>query len=82
MYDDQICKIEKASNGFTISVCDPVTKANNRNSKKPYVDPWKSYVFKSSKEVLKFLSTTLDKLSPADDDDFGTNFARATQEDS
>lgn len=82
-YDGQIVRIEKLTNGYEVEVCDPEVKKRNskRDSVKggpyaPYKDPWKSYAFKTAKEVTDFLAKTLDKLTP-DEDEFSTTFDKA-----
>ncbi len=75
-YDGQIVRIEKLTNGYEVEICDPAVKSSNKNSKVPYKDPWKSYAFTKPTEVIAFLTKTLSKLTPAEDD-YGTNFDRA-----
>lgn len=77
--DTTIARINRLSNGYTVAVCDPEVQAANKDSKKPWRDPWKTYTFKTVKEVNAFLEGTLGKLVPPDDD-YGTNFARAVKE--
>lgn len=77
--DDCIAKIERLENGYEVTVCDPSITASNKNPKKPYQDPWKSYAFTTDTEVLDFLKKSLPTLQP-EDDDMETNFSRAVSE--
>jgi hypothetical protein len=77
---EQILRIEKLANGYTVEVTDPAVAKRNKNSKLPYESPWKEYAFSSSKEVKTFVSKVLDKLTPVEDD-MATNFDRAVSED-
>lgn len=77
---EQILRIEKLANGYTVEVTDPAIAKKNKNPKAPYESPWKEYAFSSSKEVKTFVSKVLDKLEPVEDD-MATNFDRAVSED-
>ncbi len=78
-YEDQICKISRMENGFEVEVCDPKICKSNKDSKSSYKDPWRSFAFKTTEEVLSFLKANLEKLTPPKDD-FGTSFDRAIKE--
>lgn len=73
-YDDCV-RIERAENGYTVSMKDPkIDAANRKRSAKsdyssPYVDPRKEYVFTDIKAVMTFLTANLDKALPKDDYD-------------
>ena len=79
MYNEEICRISKNTNGYTVEVCDPELKKRNKNPKAPYKSPWKSYVFKDIKQVNTFLSKTIATLTPPEDD-FSTSFDKACTE--
>ena len=75
-----VARIERLTNGFEVEVCDPELLAQNRDAKKPYRNPWKSYAFTGEDEVIAFLKKVLPSLKPADDD-MATSFSRALKED-
>lgn len=80
--DDCILRIEKLDNGFEVEIRDQ--KAVKRNSASinkptPYVNPWRSYAFKNTKEVVAFIEKNLDKAVP--DDTFSSSFDEAAAED-
>lgn len=80
---DCIARISKHRNGYEISITDPkIVEANRKrdNAKKdaPYVpwrDPQVSYVFKSVKELVTFLTDNLEKAVPTDE--FSSSFDKA-----
>ena len=81
-YDDCCVRIEKLTNGFEVEIKDPeIIKANNkRDSAKgytPYKEPWRSYAFKTSKEVVDFLTKNLDKAGAGDE--FSSAFDEAAK---
>ena len=72
-YGDGV-RIERATNGYTISMRDPKIEAANRkrslsDSKVdvPWVDPQRTYVFSDIDAVLTFIKANLDKALPKDD---------------
>jgi hypothetical protein len=81
---DYCCRIEKMSNGYEVEIKDPaIVRANSKrdNSKGPYVpykDPMRSFVFKTTAEVVAFLTKNLDKAMP--DDEFDSSFDAAVSE--
>lgn len=77
---DCILRIEKLTNGYTVEIPDPTAQKNNKDPKKPYMDPWKEYGFATPEEVTTFVQGHLATLEPVDDD-YATSFARATSED-
>ena len=77
---EQVLRIEKLANGYTVEVIDAAVAKKNKNPKTPYESPWKEYAFSSSKEVKAFVAKVLDKLEPVEDD-MATNFDRAVAED-
>jgi len=78
-------RIERATNGYEVSVRDPkIVKANEKrdySSKNPtpYRDPNREYVFKTLKEVLDWLGKHADKALPADE--FDSSFDAALAEE-
>lgn len=72
-------KIERAKNGFEVEMCDPKIKQANMGDG-PYKDPYETYVFKTSAEVLAFLKDNLDKAVPMDDD-YESSFDEAMMEE-
>lgn len=80
-------RIERATNGYEITVRDPkIVKANNKrdnsSSKGPYVpyrDPTREYVFTDLKQVLAWLGKHADKALPADE--YDSSFDAAIQEE-
>ena len=87
MMGSECCvRIEAFDNGYTVEIKDPaIVKENNKpyDSKKTvnYRDPWKTFVFKTEKEVTTFLSANLKKAIKrplVKDDDFGTAFEVAS----
>lgn len=85
-YNDDCCRIERAANGYTVSMKDPeIVKANNKRSESekyaigtPWKDPNKSFVFETVEDVLMFLQKTLPKALPIDE--FGSTFTKALKE--
>lgn len=81
---DYCCRIEKMSNGYEVEIKDPaIVKANAKrdNGKGPYVpykEPMRSFVFKTTAEVVAFLTKNLDKAMP--DDEFDSTFDAAVAE--
>lgn len=73
-----VVKIERAMNGFEVEMCDPAIKSAN-SIDGPYRDPYVSYVFKTSAEVLAFLEENLDKAVPMDE--YETTFNEAAMEE-
>lgn len=62
-------KIERARNGYEVTVTDPKIVEYNRKKKmdETWRNPEVSYVFKSIEEVQKFLGKALDKALPLDE---------------
>ena len=71
-YGDGV-RIERATNGYTVSMRDPkIEAANRKRSMKsdydtPYVDPNRTYVFSDIDAVMTFLKANLDTALPKDD---------------
>lgn len=80
--NNSILRVEKQENGFSVEVCDPEIMASNEMPKSIWQDPWKSYVFKTSKEVKVFVGERLDSLKapPDPDAEYSTEFKRQTGE--
>lgn len=75
-----ICKIERCANGYEVSMCDPkIVESNKKMKSGPWKDPEVCYVFKSIKEVLKFLKDNLEKALPLDE--YASTFDKATEEE-
>ena len=83
-YDD-VVRIKRLSNGYTISIRDPkIVAANNkRDSSKgpsaPYKDPEREFAFTTIEQVLAWLKANLDKALP--EDSFDSAFTAALVED-
>ena len=84
-YGDGV-RIERATNGYTITMRDPKIEAANRkrslsDSKgvDPWVDPQRTYVFSDIDAVLTFIKANLDKALPKDD--YGSAFDMMAEED-
>ena len=86
MMGSECCvRIEVFDNGYTVEIKDPaIVKENDKtyDSKKAmkYRDPWKTFVFKTEKQVTDFLALNLKKAikRPTTGDDFGTTFDTAS----
>ncbi len=72
------CRIERAVNGYTVSLRDPEAVKANAAPKTQWKDPNREYVFDSVEKVLAFLGKTLDKALPMDE--YGTSFSKALTE--
>ena len=81
MSDDCIVRIEKLTNGYEVEIRDQKAAEKNKTKSEPYryVDPWKSFAFKTEAEVVAFLSKNLSKATP--DNEFSHNFDVAAAED-
>lgn len=77
---DGCCRIERAANGYTVSLTDPKIAKENRTSK-GWRDPNVEYVFTELKDVLKFLNTNLDKALVKDDYSEAFKTASAAKDD-
>lgn len=74
-YDNEIVKICRAENGFTVEIIDmPTPQEAKKEEKEEAKSPccgssfpeWDEYVFATSKEALAFLAGKLDGLSRKD----------------
>lgn len=80
-------RIERAENGYTVSMTDPKLEAANRKRSTkgdvyaPYVDPQKEYVFTDLKAVMAFLTANLDKALPKVDYDSAFELMTDDEED-
>ena len=63
---DGCCRIERATNGYTVCVSDPKIREANAKPNSRYKDPSCEYVFKTIEEVLAFLKKNLDKALVSD----------------
>lgn len=86
MGGDCVARIEKLENGYTVEVVDEAQrdKNNDPKSKAAWVDPWKSYAFSTSAEVMEFIGKHLDALKPppSADEEFSSAFAKDAASDS
>jgi hypothetical protein len=73
-------RIERAQNGFVVSMDDPVIVAKNQKSSSQYVDPELQFVFDDEADVVAFITKNLDKIIPPEKDDFATSFDAAVKE--
>lgn len=71
-------KIERMMNGYEVCFSDPDIVAANAKSMKMYKNPEVELVFKTSEEVLGFLTKNLDKIAPAES--FDSAFVKALKE--
>lgn len=74
-YGDGV-RIERAANGYSVSMRDPKIEAANRKrdlstkgSYAPYIDPNREYVFTTFDAMMTFLKANLDKALPQQDYD-------------
>lgn len=70
-------KIERLANGYEICFTDPDIVAANSKSM-TYKNPKVEFVFKTSDEVIEFLTKNLQKLAPAES--FDSAFMKAIKE--
>lgn len=75
---DCICKIERAENGYEVEVYDSKTAARNGKMNTPWEEPYKSYLFNSSKEVAKFISDNLENFGT--ENEYDVAFKKASKE--
>lgn len=78
---DDILKIEKLENGFTVEVRDPKIDAANRKPKASWESPWKEYAFSTSKEVIAFVTSHLGSLPKSAGDEFNDAAEEAFSKD-
>lgn len=78
---DYCVRIECLQNGFEVELKDPgIVKANAKKGvSTPWRDPWVSFAFTTSEEVLAFLKANLDKALPGDE--YSSSFDLAVAED-
>lgn len=88
MYGDFCVRIERAENGYTVSMRDPkIVAANAKRDLKgngpfEYRDPNREYVFTDKESMTTFLMANLDKALPDDKDkSFETSFDMLTSDD-
>lgn len=79
MYDEML-SIQKLENGYQVRVCDPKIRAENEKPKSGYKDPWKSYAFSTSAEVLEFVGKHLSTLPKSEHEQFNESAAEAFKE--
>jgi hypothetical protein len=73
-------RIERAQNGFVVSMDDPEIMAKNRKTDGPYRDPEVQFVFDDEAEVIAFLTKNLNKIIPPEDDEYSSSFDAAVGE--
>lgn len=59
-----VVRIEALENGFEVECLDPKIQEENGKPKSLYRDPYKSYAFSTSDEVLAFVKDKLSKMKP------------------
>ena len=74
------CRIERATNGYTVCLSDPAIKKANAKPDSKWRDPECEYVFKSIDEVLVFLKKNLDKALPKSEYDTSFDAAIAAKD--
>lgn len=79
--DDQNIRIQRASNGYTVSVRDPEIVKENMQKDSRYKNPEVDYVFEDSAGVKKFIEDNLDTLLVKCDDEYETGFQKALKGD-
>jgi hypothetical protein len=75
-------RIEVLSNGYTVSVDDPMIRKSNdardnssmKGPYKPWVDPERKFAFTTEKQVVDFITKNLKKVIPAKKADYETSF--------
>jgi hypothetical protein len=80
---ETVLRIERLENGYEIEVNDSKIMAENRKPKSQWKNPEKAYAFKTTEEVVAFITEHLDSLEPPPDADeeFGTEFKRRTEKE-
>jgi hypothetical protein len=73
---DSCCRIERATNGYTVNMQDPKIREANSKSGGKYKDPNCEFVFETIEDVLAFLKKNLDKALVADS--YSTSFTLAS----
>ena len=82
---DSCVRIERATNGYVVSMKDPKIAAANlkRSNKSDFSTPWqeerREYVFTDLAAVTKFLTANLDKALPKVD--YDSSFDSAVEDD-
>lgn len=62
-----LCKIERAENGYEVEVYDEKISARNSKGGIPWEEPYRSYLFTSAKDVVRFISENIDKFGTSDE---------------
>ena len=78
---DEILRIEKLENGFTVEVRDPKIDEANQKPKVSWKSPWKEYAFSTSKEVIAFVTSHLGSLPKSAGDEFNDAAEEAFSKD-
>ena len=76
-----VLRVEKQENGYTVEVRTPDKPAKASATPMPYVDPWKSYVFKDVASVTKFITKVLPGLKVSGDEYENAFMAAASEAD-
>lgn len=81
MPDDQIARINRIANAYSVEAYEPgPEKKNSSAHKEVYVTPWKTYAFNTPEQVLAFLGERLDKLKPVNaEKEYADAFKAATK---
>lgn len=78
---NEVLRIEKLENGFTVEVRDPKIDEANRKPKANWKSPWKEYAFSTSKEVIAFVTSHLSSLPKSAGDEFNDAAEEAFSKD-
>jgi hypothetical protein len=85
MMEDEIVRIARAQNGFTVEMRDPAIVKRNREASRSDDEvgmeprsPFVSFVFESAAEVQAFIGENLETALPLDE--FETSFKEAVEE--
>ncbi len=66
---DEFLRVSRFDNGFLVEIKDPgIVKYNKKNDsvddykkRKPYRDPWRTFVFPTAQKAQAFMAANLDK---------------------
>ena len=78
---DEVLRIEKLENGYTVEIRDPKIDAANQKPKASWKSPWKEYAFSTSKEVIAFVTSHLGSLPKSAGDEFNDAAEEAFSKD-
>lgn len=78
MLGDCTIRINRAQNGYTISMTDPKIVAENDKSKGPWKDPNVTFICDDIDKGLQFIKENLDKAFP--ENEFDSTFDKAAKD--